>query len=71
MSLLTSALSLLASPNKITITSYKDDGFSTEVDKGKFLFDGSSIKLDYTNVYRHPGGIYAWKGAGFPVERGE
>ncbi len=22
-------------------------------------------KLGYTDVYRHPGGIYAWKGAGF------
>ncbi len=30
-----------------------------------------AVKLGYTNVYRHPGGIYAWKGAGFPVERGE
>lgn len=25
-------------------------------------------KLGYTNVYRYPGGIYAWKGAGFDVE---
>ena len=25
-------------------------------------------KLGYTNVYRHPGGIFAWKGADFPVE---
>ncbi|MGL1931919.1 MAG: rhodanese-like domain-containing protein [Desulfotalea sp.] len=24
--------------------------------------------LGYTNVYRFPGGIYAWKGAGFDVE---
>lgn len=24
-------------------------------------------KLGYTNVYRHPGGIYAWKGAGYNV----
>ena len=24
-------------------------------------------KLGYTNVYRHPGGIFAWKGAGFPI----
>ncbi|WP_337833103.1 rhodanese-like domain-containing protein [Desulfopila inferna] len=24
-------------------------------------------KLGYTNVYRHPGGIYAWKGAGFKI----
>ena len=23
-------------------------------------------KLGYTNVFRHPGGIFAWKGAGFP-----
>ncbi|SDO50013.1 rhodanese-like domain-containing protein [Desulforhopalus singaporensis] len=24
-------------------------------------------KLGYTNVFRHPGGIYAWKGAGYDV----
>ncbi len=28
-------------------------------------------KLGYTNVYRHPGGIYAWKGAGYNVETAE
>lgn len=26
-------------------------------------------KLGYTNVYRHPGGLYAWKGAGFPLAK--
>ena len=26
-----------------------------------------AAKLGYTNVYRHPGGIYAWKGAGYEV----
>jgi thiosulfate/3-mercaptopyruvate sulfurtransferase len=25
-------------------------------------------KLGYKNVYRFPGGIFAWKGAGYPVE---
>jgi thiosulfate/3-mercaptopyruvate sulfurtransferase len=25
-------------------------------------------KLGYTNVLRHPGGIFAWKGAGYPTE---
>jgi rhodanese-related sulfurtransferase len=25
-------------------------------------------KLGYKNVLRHPGGIFAWKGAGYPVE---
>lgn len=25
-------------------------------------------KLGYTNVLRHPGGIFAWKGADFPVD---
>ncbi len=25
-------------------------------------------KLGYKNVYRHPGGIFAWKGAGYKVE---
>jgi rhodanese-related sulfurtransferase len=25
-------------------------------------------KLGYANVYRFPGGIFAWKGAGFPIE---
>ncbi|MFC1503102.1 rhodanese-like domain-containing protein [Pseudomonadota bacterium] len=24
-----------------------------------------AVKLGYNNVYRYPGGIYAWKGAGF------
>ena len=24
-------------------------------------------KLGYNNVYRYPGGIFAWKGAGYPV----
>lgn len=27
-------------------------------------------KLGYTNVKRFPGGIFAWKGAGYPVESG-
>ena len=26
-------------------------------------------KLGYKNVYRYPGGIFAWKGAGFPIEK--
>jgi thiosulfate/3-mercaptopyruvate sulfurtransferase len=25
-------------------------------------------KLGYTNVFRHPGGIFAWKGADYPVD---
>lgn len=28
-----------------------------------------AVKLGYTNVYRYPGGIYAWKGAGLPEEK--
>lgn len=28
-----------------------------------------AVKLGYENVYRCPGGIFAWKGAGFPVEQ--
>jgi rhodanese-related sulfurtransferase len=28
-----------------------------------------AVKLGYTNVHRHPGGIFAWKGAGFDVEK--
>ncbi len=27
-----------------------------------------AVKLGYTNVYRYPGGIFAWKGAGYPIE---
>jgi rhodanese-related sulfurtransferase len=27
-----------------------------------------AVKSGYTDVYRFPGGIFAWKGAGFPVE---
>ncbi len=26
-----------------------------------------AVKLGYTNVYRHPGGIFAWKGAKYPM----
>ncbi len=28
-------------------------------------------KLGYKNVFRHPGGIYAWKGAGYPTQSAE
>jgi rhodanese-related sulfurtransferase len=28
-----------------------------------------AVKLGYQNVYRHPGGIFAWKGAKYPVEK--
>jgi len=28
-------------------------------------------KLGYKNVYRFSGGIYAWRGAGYPVEKSE
>lgn len=27
-----------------------------------------AVKMGYTDVYRYPGGIYAWKGAGFNTE---
>jgi rhodanese-related sulfurtransferase len=27
-----------------------------------------AVKLGYQNVFRYPGGIFAWKGAGYPVE---
>ena len=30
-----------------------------------------AVKLDYKNVYRYPGGIFAWKGADFPIEKEE
>lgn len=30
-----------------------------------------AVKLGYTDVYRHPGGIFAWKGADYPVETEE
>jgi thiosulfate/3-mercaptopyruvate sulfurtransferase len=29
-----------------------------------------AVKLGYNNVYRYPGGIFAWKGADLPVEKG-
>ena len=28
-----------------------------------------AIRLGYENVYRYPGGIFAWKGADYPVEK--
>ena len=28
-----------------------------------------AVKLGYKNVYRHPGGIYAWKGAKYPTAK--
>jgi len=28
-----------------------------------------AVKSGYTDVYRHPGGIFAWKGAGYPMEK--
>lgn len=28
-----------------------------------------AVKLGYTHVYRHPGGIFAWKGADYPMEK--
>lgn len=30
-----------------------------------------ATKLGYTNVFRHPGGIFAWKGAKYEVESAE
>ncbi|MDM8537250.1 rhodanese-like domain-containing protein [Desulfobacterales bacterium HSG17] len=30
-----------------------------------------AVKLGYKNVLRHPGGIYAWKGAGYKTEEVE
>jgi len=27
-----------------------------------------AVQLGYKNVYRYPGGIFAWKGAGYPIE---
>lgn len=28
-------------------------------------------KLGYSNVYRYPGGVFAWKGADYPVEKAD
>ena len=28
-----------------------------------------AVKLGYKNVYRFPGGIFAWKGADYPIEK--
>jgi thiosulfate/3-mercaptopyruvate sulfurtransferase len=30
-----------------------------------------AVKLGYNNVFRYPGGIFAWKGADFPIEKAE
>jgi thiosulfate/3-mercaptopyruvate sulfurtransferase len=30
-----------------------------------------AVKLGYKSVYRYPGGIFAWKGAGYPMETSE
>ena len=30
-----------------------------------------AVKLGYKNVFRYPGGIFAWKGAGFRIEKAQ
>lgn len=30
-----------------------------------------AVKMGYKNVHRYPGGIFAWKGAGYPMEKAE
>ncbi len=30
-----------------------------------------AVKMGYKNVYRYPGGIFAWKGAEYPIETAE
>ncbi|MGM0644086.1 MAG: rhodanese-like domain-containing protein, partial [Thermodesulfobacteriota bacterium] len=30
-----------------------------------------AVKLGYNNVYRYPGGVFAWKGADLPLEKAE
>jgi rhodanese-related sulfurtransferase len=30
-----------------------------------------AVKLGYTDVYRHPGGIKAWLEAGYPVDKAQ
>ena len=30
-----------------------------------------AVKLGYKKVYRYSGGIFAWKGANYPVEKAE
>jgi len=30
-----------------------------------------AVKLGYTNVYRYPGGIFAWKGADYPLQKAD
>jgi len=30
-----------------------------------------AVKLGYNNVYRYSGGVFAWKGAKYPVEKAE
>jgi rhodanese-related sulfurtransferase len=30
-----------------------------------------AVKLGYNKVFRHPGGIFAWKGADYPVEKAD
>ena len=30
-----------------------------------------AVKLGYKDVFRYPGGIFAWKGADFPIEKAE
>ncbi len=30
-----------------------------------------ATKLGYKHVYRHPGGIFAWRGADYPIEKGK
>jgi rhodanese-related sulfurtransferase len=30
-----------------------------------------AVQLGYNNVYRYPGGVFAWKGAGYPLDKVE
>lgn len=60
-------IKLLGSDKNKTIVFYC--GFA----KCTWSHNGASraVKLDYKNVYRHPGGIFACKGANYPVEKAE
>ena len=53
----------------IIANAQKNGGVAAFIDAEHALDTTWAKKLGYENVYRYPGGIYAWKGADYTTER--